>query len=143
MLEIENVINNAWTASLIFKSCFLGCVSDHFMLERTKFNKSKLDSKEKYYWTLNPIAFCLLKQYVSRMKNSFFCRPVDPFKKVHRLIIFVSEFIQCWHIISPNGLDEVELVSDSSYAYLMTNSTSLTGFLFQQIFILHLFYETA
>ena len=43
------------------------------MLERTKFNKFESDCKEEWYMTLNAIAFCLLKQYVSSLKNIFVC----------------------------------------------------------------------
>ena len=42
------------------------------MLERTKFNKFELYCKEEQYMTLNAIAFCLLKQYVSSLKNILF-----------------------------------------------------------------------
>ena len=53
--------------------------------------------------TLNAIAFCLLKQYMSCLKNNFvfsFCRLAVSFKKDLRPIIFVSESIHCWHIIT-------------------------------------------
>ena len=53
--------------------------------------------------TLNAIAFCLLKQYMSSLKNNFvfsFCRLAVSFKKDLQPIIFVSESIQCWHIVT-------------------------------------------
>ena len=37
------------------------------------------------------------------------------------------------------GVDKIQLVGGSNYAYLMTNDTLPTGFLFQQIFTVVLF----
>ena len=39
----------------------------------------------------------------------------------------------------PGGVEKVQLVSGSSYAYSVTNNTLLTGFLLRLIFILVLF----
>ena len=40
----------------------------------------RIDFKENFYMTSNAIAFCLLKEYVSSLKNIFvfsFCRLAD------------------------------------------------------------------
>ena len=55
--------------------------NDYLMLERTKFNKFKLDCKEKWDWTLSAIAFCLPKKYVfSLKKKNFIWRLADSFQ---------------------------------------------------------------
>ena len=55
-------------------------------LKELNFNKLELDCKEEQYMTLNTIAFRLLKQYVSSLKNIFIAF-VDYFKKARLLII--------------------------------------------------------
>ena len=39
----------------------------------------------------------------------------------------------------PNGVDKIQVVRDSNYAYSMTNNKLQTGFLFRQIFTVDLF----
>ena len=132
--------------SLTFVLGLVGYGNDHFMLERTEFNKLTSDCKEKQYRSLNAIFFCLLKQYTSSLKNNFVfltfvglqlyskCAPTND------ICIWIHTMLAHNY---PNEVDAIQLVSDSNYAYSITNSTLLIGFLSRQISIQHLFYETA
>ena len=98
ILEVDKISIRIQSASLIFWSLVLGLIeygNDHFMLERTKFNKLKLHCKEQEYSTLNNNAFSL---YLNNMRLTWkttlflvFIGLWTFFKNACRLIIFISE----------------------------------------------------